>query len=139
MATNFLSTANPFNLASSSSSSMSLATPTTHVVYNPIKCNVKKRQLTLCKAVNDQSSLIVTKRSISISFLTSFVLSLGGSSKSFFDANAAILEADEDDELMERIKEDRKKRIEKQSVINSSNKEKGLILLKPHFSFVLFL
>ncbi|XP_073220109.1 thylakoid lumenal 16.5 kDa protein, chloroplastic isoform X2 [Cicer arietinum] len=119
MATNFLSTANPFHLASSSQSSV----PSNSL---PIKFNVK-RQLTLCKVVNQQAlnSLSVTKRGISISFVTSLVLSLGG--KGWFDANAAILEADDDVELLEKVKKDRKKRLEKQGVISSSTKEKGYL------------
>ncbi|PHU08298.1 Thylakoid lumenal 16.5 kDa protein, chloroplastic [Capsicum chinense] len=44
-----------------------------------------------------------------------------------FNANAAILEADEDDELMEKVKRDRKKRLERQGIINSSTKEKGYL------------
>lgn len=66
---------------------------------------------------------LLTKRSLTVSFLTSFLLSLGG--KGFSDANAAILEADDDEELLEKVKRDRKKRLEKQGVINSSTKEKG--------------
>lgn len=42
-------------------------------------------------------------------------------------ANAAILEADDDDELMEKVKRDRKKRLEKQGVISSANQEKGYL------------
>lgn len=117
MATNFLSTAAPT------------------YVYHPIKCNVKRQSATLCKVVNQQQALpspsvSVTKRGISISFLTSFVLSFAGSKGGCFDANAAILEADEDDELMEKVKRDRKKRIERQGVISSSTKEKGLLILQ---------
>ena len=41
------------------------------------------------------------------------------------DANAAILEADDDEELLEKVKQDRKKRIERQAVLNSAVKEKG--------------
>jgi len=117
MASNFLSTANSFHLASSSQSS--LVTPT--YAYNPIKCNVK-RQLTPCKVVN-QPALSMTKRDISIGFVTSLVLSLSG--KDLFDVNAAILEADDDVELLEKVKKDRKKRLEKQGVISSSTKETG--------------
>ncbi|KAJ6731917.1 THYLAKOID LUMENAL 16.5 KDA PROTEIN CHLOROPLASTIC [Salix purpurea] len=42
-------------------------------------------------------------------------------------ANAAILEADDDEELMEKVKKDRKKRLERQGVISSANKEKGYL------------
>ena len=51
-------------------------------------------------------------------------------SKGCFDANAAILEAEDDEELLEKVKRDRKKRLERQGVINSSAKETGLILHK---------
>jgi hypothetical protein len=44
-------------------------------------------------------------------------------------SNAAILEADDDEELLEKVKRDRKKRLERQAVISSANKEKGYILL----------
>ncbi|KAK9071354.1 hypothetical protein SSX86_009922 [Deinandra increscens subsp. villosa] len=61
----------------------------------------------------------ISKRSLSISLTSLFLLSLNGN-----NANAAILEADDDLELMEKVKQDRKKRIEKQSVLNSPNKDK---------------
>lgn len=111
MAKYFLSTAYPLCL---------LETQT--YVYHPIKCSVK-RQLTICKAVNQpvKHPPILTKRDLSISFLTTFVLSLAGE-----DANGAILEADDDVELLEKVKKDRKKRLEKQGVISSSTKETGL-------------
>jgi hypothetical protein len=40
-------------------------------------------------------------------------------------ARAAILEADDDLELLERVKEDKKKRLQKQGLINSSTAETG--------------
>ncbi|XP_058760218.1 thylakoid lumenal 16.5 kDa protein, chloroplastic [Vicia villosa] len=110
MATNFLSTANLFHLA----------TPTYVHSNQIIKCNVK-RESTICKVVNPS----VTKRGISISFVSSLVLSLTG--KGLFDANAAILEADDDLELLEKVKKDRIKRLEKQGVISSSTKETGYL------------
>ncbi|KAE9601807.1 hypothetical protein Lalb_Chr13g0301741 [Lupinus albus] len=126
MATYFLSTSNPF-LVPSSSPSLSLAKATPTYVYHPIKCSVK-RQLTISKAVNKSAiihTLCVTKRALSISILTSFLFSLSG--KGFFDANAAILEADDDVELLEKVKKDRKKRLERQGVISSSTKETGYL------------
>ncbi|BAT76340.1 hypothetical protein LR48_Vigan01g257700 [Vigna angularis] len=119
MALYFLPTAHPFCVPSSPS--LSLATQT-HL-YQPINCSVK-RQLTLCKAVN-QSSVhppILTKRGLSISFLTTFVLSFAGEG-----SHAAILEADDDEELLEKVKRDRKKRLERQGVIKSSTKETGYL------------
>jgi len=67
----------------------------------------------------------LTKRGLSISFLTAFLVSLAGE-----DANAAILEADDDEERLEKVKRDRKKRLERQGVIKSSTKETGLVLQK---------
>ncbi|XP_034699069.1 thylakoid lumenal 16.5 kDa protein, chloroplastic [Vitis riparia] len=125
MATTFLSTANTFLPSSSSSSSSSSSLAATHIY--PHRHNVK-RQLTLSKAVSEPrpSSPIITKRSLSITLLTSLVFSLAG--KGYYsDANAAILEADDDEELLEKVKKDRKKRIEKQGVISSSNKETGYL------------
>ncbi|KAE9608358.1 hypothetical protein Lal_00025815 [Lupinus albus] len=119
MATNFLSTSNPFTLQSSS-----LAKPT-YIYYHPIKCTVKKRESSLCNCKKDnQESLnlpILTKRC----FLATFLFSLAG--KNSFDANAAILEADDDIELLEKVKRDRKQRLERQSLINSSKIETGYL------------
>lgn len=42
-------------------------------------------------------------------------------------ARAMVLEADEDIELLERVKEDRKKRLQKQGVISSSGTETGYL------------
>lgn len=135
MATSFLSTANTFlssTLPSSSSSSSSLSyssssfsAPTLVYLH---KHNVKRQRQTICKAFTQSitPSPTFTKRNLSIGFITSFVFtSLSG--KGCFDANAAILEADDDEELLEKVKKDRKKRLEKQGVINSSKKETGLL------------
>ncbi|KAI4335703.1 hypothetical protein L6164_014325 [Bauhinia variegata] len=127
MATNFLSTAKPFFLPSSLSCSSSHSSSLASAAYVcPNKCYAK-RQLPLCKAVEQRSlhAPILTKRSLSVHFLTSFVLSLAG--KGFSEANAAILEADDDVELLEKVKRDRKKRLEKQGVISSSAKETGYL------------
>ena len=130
MATTFLSTAKPFLHSSSTPSSFSSLT------YRPLlfscpqqKCN-PRRPLTSCKAHSEGSAaspIIITKRSLSICFLTSFAFSLASGGNS--SANAAILEADDDEELMEKVKKDRKKRLERQGVISSANKEKGYISL----------
>ncbi|XP_019417252.1 PREDICTED: thylakoid lumenal 16.5 kDa protein, chloroplastic-like isoform X2 [Lupinus angustifolius] len=109
MATNFLSTSNPFTLQSSS------LTKPTYFYYHPIKSTVKK---------DNQEALnlpIITKRC----FLTTFLFSLAG--KNLFDANAAILEADDDIELLEKVKRDRKQRLERESLINSSKIETGYL------------
>lgn len=61
--------------------------------------------------------------------LTTLALSLAG--RSFLGhsrfANAAVLEADDDVELLEKVKKDRKKRLQRQEIINSSSKETGLL------------
>lgn len=59
------------------------------------------------------------------------MLSLAGKK----NANAAILEADDDEELLEKVKRDRKKRLEKQGVISSSKQETGPLLHTLFFAF----
>ncbi|KAK3025876.1 hypothetical protein RJ639_042305 [Escallonia herrerae] len=114
MATVFLPSVPSSSSCSTSSSSI-----------NGQKHNLRGHFITQCKAVNDNSPLsshvLSKRRSLSLSFTTTFLISLAG--KGYFDANAAILEADDDLELLEKVKKDRKKRIEKQGVISSSNKE----------------
>ena len=61
---------------------------------------------------------------MSIGLTATLLMSLAGKGLCS-DANAAILEADDDIELLEKVKKDRQKRLEKQSVISSSDKEKG--------------
>lgn len=70
----------------------------------------------------------MTKRGLGISFATSLVISVVGGGE-WFKSNAAILEADDDVELLERVKKDRQKRLERQQVISSAKKETGQILL----------
>ncbi|CAL5443340.1 unnamed protein product [Camellia sinensis] len=127
MATVFLSTAKTFlptllSTTSSSPSSSSSLTPPQLILG---KKHNARTELNLCKAVTDSQQPpyppILTKRGLSISLTTSF-LSLV-SSQVCSAANAAILEADDDIELLEKVKRDRKKRLEKQGVISSSNKE----------------
>ncbi|KAL4318137.1 hypothetical protein GQ457_18G003570 [Hibiscus cannabinus] len=121
MATPFLSTANSFFPSSSSSSSTSLG-PALVSLNNQ---NVQRR--TLCKAFNESPIPIpaLTKRSFSLCFITTSLVLAAGNGCS--DAVAAILEADDDEELLEKVKKDRKKRLEKQGVISSSGKEKGYL------------
>ncbi|XVF48075.1 hypothetical protein PTKIN_Ptkin03bG0161800 [Pterospermum kingtungense] len=125
MATAFLSTANSFlsSTLSPSTSSCSSSSLTPVLVYLKNQ-NVKKGR-TLCKAFNESSapSPALTKRSFSVGFITSLVLAGNGCS----NANAAILEADDDEELLEKVKRDRKKRLERQGVISSSGQEKGYL------------
>ncbi|PON46322.1 Thylakoid lumenal 16.5 kDa protein [Trema orientale] len=120
MATTFLSSA-----STTSSSSSFFLLRTQSLVY-PHRDNAK-RLLILSKAASEspQPSLVLSKRSLSISLVTSFVFTLAG--KGAFNSNAAILEADDDEELLEKVKKDRKKRLERQGVISSSNKETGYL------------
>lgn len=73
---------------------------------------------------NQTSSLLWNRRDLSLGFLA---IGLVSNDRRRQDANAAILEADDDEELLEKVKQDRKKRIERQAVINSAAKEKGTI------------
>ncbi|XP_055802490.1 thylakoid lumenal 16.5 kDa protein, chloroplastic-like [Solanum dulcamara] len=109
---------NPISFFPSSSSSFSTSI---------IPKITTRKQIIVCKAENNVSnfSSIISKRRLSISLASSLLLSLTGNG--FFNANAAILEADEDDELMEKVKQDRKKRLERQGIISSSSKEKGYL------------
>ncbi|KAL1813137.1 hypothetical protein ACET3Z_023202 [Daucus carota] len=119
MAATFVSNASTFlpSLSSSSPTSSSLHAHS-------------QRQLVLCRAVSSNEppfpALSLSKRNMSIGLTTTLLMSLAG--KGFCsDANAAILEADDDIELLEKVKKDRQKRLEKQSVISSSDKEKGYL------------
>ncbi|XP_060210072.1 thylakoid lumenal 16.5 kDa protein, chloroplastic [Lycium barbarum] len=111
---------NPKSLIPSSSSSSSFST-------SVVPKTTVRKQIIVCKGENNVPTFspTVSKRSLSISVASSLLLSLTGNG--FFNANAAILEADEDDELMEKVKRDRKKRIERQVIIGSSSKEKGYL------------
>ncbi|KAK5817544.1 hypothetical protein PVK06_022468 [Gossypium arboreum] len=129
MATAFLSTANSFfpssispSTSSSCSSSSSSSLGTALVYLN--NQNVQRR--TLCKAFNESPppTPALTKRGFSLCFITSLVLVAGNGCS---NAIAAILEADDDEELLEKVKKDRKKRLERQGVISSSGQEKGYL------------
>ncbi|KAG2312081.1 hypothetical protein Bca52824_023638 [Brassica carinata] len=73
-----------------------------------------------------QTSLSRNRRELSLGFMSSFLaFGLVGNDRRSRDANAAILDADDDEELLEKVKQNRKKRIERQAVLNSSVKEKG--------------
>lgn len=73
----------------------------------------------VCRSVapSETCSIVTSRRGIALSLATA----AGFLSGANYKAVAAILEADEDDELMEKVKRDRKKRLE----INSSTQEKG--------------
>ncbi|PKA63195.1 Thylakoid lumenal 16.5 kDa protein, chloroplastic [Apostasia shenzhenica] len=66
------------------------------------------------------SSLLVGRREGLSACLSALTLSLA------FPSLAAILEADDDEELLERVKKDRKKRLQRQGVVSSSSAETGL-------------
>ncbi|MBA0674039.1 hypothetical protein Goari_015655 [Gossypium aridum] len=128
MATAFLSTANSFfpssiSPSTSSSCSSSSSSLGTALVYLNNQ-NVQRR--TLCKAFNESPppTPALTKRGFSLCFITSLVLAAGNGCS---NAIAAILEADDDEELLEKVKKDRKKRLERQGVISSSSQEKGYL------------
>lgn len=126
MATSFLSTANAFLSCTLASSSSSSSSSSLSVCLH--KHNAKRQQQTALSKAFTESPLpspCLTKRSLSVCFISSFVFSMGG--KGCFDANAAILEADDDQELLEKVKRDRKKRLERQGVISSSKVETGLL------------
>lgn len=110
-------------LLQSSSPSSSSSTP---LSVHTQKLN-SRRQLIWCKAVNESHfspPILISKRRLYLSLTTSLLLSLSGS-HGCFDANAAILEADDDEDLLQKVKQDRKKRLERQGLINSSGKERG--------------
>ncbi|EYU34991.1 hypothetical protein MIMGU_mgv1a012757mg [Erythranthe guttata] len=121
MATIFLSNAKVFlpSLPSTSSSSST----TSNLQTQP--------QLIVCKS--EPSAIVISRRTVSLSSLTAtaaFLLSTFSGSKGFSGAaaNAAILEAEDDEELLEKVKRDRKKRLEKQGVLKSSTKEAEFVM-----------
>ncbi|KAH6806665.1 chloroplast thylakoid lumen protein [Perilla frutescens var. frutescens] len=86
-------------------------------------------QQTVCRAAPSNeppSSIAVTsRRSISLSLTSAAAAALLLAAN--YKADAAILEADDDEELLEKVKRDRKKRLDRQGVINSSTKETALL------------
>ncbi|PIA42416.1 hypothetical protein AQUCO_02000101v1 [Aquilegia coerulea] len=124
MAKSLLSTAKTILPLTSSSPSPS-SSPNACIF--PHSNNVKKSNssiMTQCKAISESVRLIspiLTKRSLTINFTTILTLSLAG--KGFFDANAAILEAEDDLELLEKVKKDKQKRIERQELFSASPTE----------------
>ncbi|KAG6424177.1 hypothetical protein SASPL_114590 [Salvia splendens] len=75
----------------------------------------------VCRSVapSETCSIVTSRRAIALSLATA----AGFLSGANYKAGAAILEADEDDELMEKVKRDRKKRLE----ISSSTQEKAYL------------
>ncbi|KAK1264792.1 hypothetical protein QJS04_geneDACA016159 [Acorus gramineus] len=85
----------------------------------------------LCQASSKQGDPSLTRRGIAAAaaaFLTAVVgVRNSNNGMGVGEAEAAILEADDDVELLERVKKDRQKRLERQGVISSSNKETGYL------------
>ncbi|KZV18877.1 hypothetical protein F511_31716 [Dorcoceras hygrometricum] len=90
----------------------------------------RRRQI-VCKAAgNEGSSLDAnppawTRRGVSITVVAATTLLFGGY-KGLPEANA-IIEGDDDKELLDRVKEDRKKRLVKLGTIKSSDNETALL------------
>ncbi|KAL9683857.1 hypothetical protein QQ045_021284 [Rhodiola kirilowii] len=88
--------------------------------------NIKNASLIYSKQQQQQADggicngLSVSKRSLlAISLSSTLLLSVGSRD----GASAAILEADDDLELLEKVKKDRQKRIDRQLLVDSSKKE----------------
>ncbi|KAL6006272.1 hypothetical protein ACLOJK_040318 [Asimina triloba] len=121
MAASLSTLANSFvPLPPSSSPPSSSSVPSTSALPPPTPNRKKPNSPTAILLNGGAHEAAAGRRSLTIGF-TAFVGSLLGSG--LFSANAAVLEADDDVELLERVKKDRKKRLEKQEVINSSMKE----------------
>uniref|UniRef100_A0ACD5Z6W4 Uncharacterized protein n=1 Tax=Avena sativa TaxID=4498 RepID=A0ACD5Z6W4_AVESA len=74
---------------------------------------------------NDRDAVVVgRRRGIASCLLAALAVASGTGAGA---ARAAILEADDDLELLERVKEDKKKRLQKQGLINSSAAETGYL------------
>ncbi|XP_074273987.1 thylakoid lumenal 16.5 kDa protein, chloroplastic [Silene latifolia] len=113
-ATSFLSTANTFTHLTS-------LTPTSSSSSFCLKKHNVTQHL-VCKASSSSvEHVTLSKRSFAMSISSVVLLSLAGR------VNATPLEAEDDLELLEKVKQDRKKRLERQSIINSSVKEKGYL------------
>ncbi|GAV91518.1 hypothetical protein CFOL_v3_34912 [Cephalotus follicularis] len=82
----------------------------------------------MCQAIVAESSPpcapspILPRKGLLITSLVFLLVGKGG-----YNANATVLEADDDVELLEKVKRDRKKRLERQGVISSSNEETGYL------------
>ncbi|CAM8923412.1 unnamed protein product [Rhodiola kirilowii] len=93
----------------------------------PLKNNLNIKNASLIYSKQQQQAdggicngLSVSKRSLlAISLSSTLLLSVGSRD----GASAAILEADDDLELLEKVKKDRQKRIDRQLLVDSSKKE----------------
>ncbi|KAL2929649.1 Thylakoid lumenal 16.5 kDa protein chloroplastic [Bienertia sinuspersici] len=132
-----LSTANTFPHLSSSKSSLSSSSLTsTSSLSSPFYLNIRTHLLVpFCKSretelpfsssSSSSSSICLSKRNLALSLSSAFLLSLAG--KRGDRVEAAPLEDEDDLELLEKVKQDRKKRLERQAIINSYTKEKGYL------------
>jgi len=105
-----------------------LCSSTLNPFFSATLSSSKKNQIAYSGNSKNQtsSSLLWKRRELSLGFMSSLVaIGLVSNDRRRHDANAAILEADDDEELLEKVKQDRKKRIERQAVLNSAVKEKG--------------
>ncbi|KAK9715196.1 hypothetical protein RND81_06G148900 [Saponaria officinalis] len=109
--TSFLSTTNTFTHLPSNNP----LSPTTSS-----SLPLQKHNVVVCKASSEQH-VSLSKRSLTLSLSSAVLLSIAGK------VVAAPLEAEDDLELLEKVKQDRKKRLERQGIINSSAKEKGYL------------
>ncbi|KAL9285463.1 putative chloroplast thylakoid lumenal protein MPH2 [Arabidopsis thaliana] len=107
-----------------------LCSSTLNPFFSATLSSSKKNQIAYSGNSKNQtsSSLLWKRRELSLGFMSSLVaIGLVSNDRRRHDANAAILEADDDEELLEKVKQDRKKRIERQAVLNSAVKEKGYL------------
>lgn len=122
-----LSSSNSISPSSSSSSSSTSSAffPQKHNAVTVLPfCNIK------AVAPGERESAGVpslSKRGFALSLSSAFLLCLFGRPGGNCGALAAVLEAEDDLELLEKVKQDRKKRIERQAIINSSKKETGYL------------
>ncbi|KAG8367424.1 hypothetical protein BUALT_Bualt16G0070400 [Buddleja alternifolia] len=97
-------------------------------------CSSKSHPIVSCKGtVNEHSqpsSTVISRRRICLNLTAAAAtttLLFSSSLVGLKEANAAILEAEDDEELLEKVKKDRKKRLEKQGAIVSATKETGYL------------
>ncbi|GJM97498.1 hypothetical protein PR202_ga14429 [Eleusine coracana subsp. coracana] len=91
--------------------------------HPPAKKAASFRGVSTIRCQDRRKAAVVSRRS----GLASCVLAALAASFSPLAARAAVLEEDDDIELLERVKEDRKKRLQKQGVISSSGTETGYL------------
>lgn len=90
----------------------------------------RKRQI-VCKAAGDDASSIDakslpwTRRGISVTVVAATTLMFGYRGRS--EANAGIMEVGGDQKLQEKVKDDRKKRLQKQGALSPSDNETALL------------